>query len=436
MKKNVYFVDDDPLSNQLFERVCKNISLGCEVFNNAEECIRRLHEQQPDIVLTDLNMPNIDGFELIELITKEWPHLPVIAITGQSSVDRAVKAMRKGACDFIKKPYEINELKASIDHNIKCSELTAKTRPPKGNDYNMIGESAEIHRVFKMIDRLSVVDCPVVISGESGTGKELAARAIHNCGNRKSAPFVAIDCGTLPDNLLESELFGHIKGAFTGATNHRTGLFESAGKGTIFLDEIGNISDAMQTRLLRVCQENTVVPVGSNKKIPIHARMIFACNRDLTRMVSAGEFRHDLYHRINVVSLGMPSLSERRSDIPLIIDSFINEFTTKYEQPMRTFSKSWYEKLQQLPWPGNIRELRNYIERCIILAEGDTLDEALPLEHKQLSNERSDNFVSLKKVERDHIQHILKSVDGNQNKAAKILGIGRSTLWRKLNDNS
>jgi len=436
MKKLVYFVDDDPLANQLFERVCKKITLACEVFNNAEDCIRRIREHQPDIILTDLNMPNIDGFEFIKIVSKEWPHLPVIAITGQSSIDRAVNAMRKGACDFIKKPYEIDELKSSIERNIKYSELSSITKQEKYRDYNMIGDSPEIHRVFRMIDRLSVVDCPVVISGESGTGKELAARAIHNCGSRRSAPFIAIDCGTLPDNLLESELFGHIKGAFTGATNHRTGLFESAGKGTIFLDEIGNISDAMQTRLLRVCQENTVVPVGSNQKIPINARMIFASNRNLAEMVSTGEFRHDLYHRINVVSLPMPSLDQRRSDIPLIIDSFINEFTKKYDLPSKTFSKSWYEKLQQLPWTGNIRELRNYIERCIILSDGDTLDEPLPSEPEQPHAEQNDNFVSLKKVERKHIQHILRSVNGNQNKAAKILEISRSTLWRKLNSDS
>ena len=435
MRKLVYFVDDDPLANQLFERVCNKISLKCEVFSNAEKCIRRLREQQPDIVLTDLNMPGVDGFEFINIVSNEWPELPIIALTGQSSIDRAVKAMRKGACDFIKKPYEIEELKSSIELNIKYSKLTAKTKKTKGNNYNMIGESAEIHRVFKMIDRLSVVDCSVVISGESGTGKELAARAIHNCGNRKNAPFITIDCGSLPDNLLESELFGHVRGAFTGAINHRTGLFESAGKGTIFLDEIGNISNAMQTRLLRVCQENIVVPVGSNQKIPINARLIFASNRNLAKMVSTGEFRHDLYHRINVISLPMPSLRQRRNDIPLIINSFVDEFTKKYNLPTRQFTNSWLEKLQQLPWKGNIRELKNYVERCIILSDSDTLNESLPLELEQLKTDPQDNFVSLKQIEKEHIQHILKSVDGNQNKAAKILGISRSTLWRKLNDN-
>jgi DNA-binding NtrC family response regulator len=435
MNKLVYFVDDDAIANRLFERACGKMEISCKVFDEADKCVEEIRKKQPEIILTDLNMPGMDGFELIENIRENWPALPVIAITGQSSVERAVKAMRAGACDFIKKPYELDELKSSIERNIQYAELTDKCEA-KGTDYGMIGESAEIHRVFKMIDKLSVVDCPVVISGESGSGKELAARAIHNHGDRHDKPFIAIDCGSLPDSLLESELFGHKKGAFTGATQDRVGLFEAANTGTIFLDEIGNISSAMQAKLLRVFQENIVTPVGSTQSVPVNARLICASNRDLAEMVEAGEFRHDLYHRINVITLPMPGLAERREDIPLLVDSFIEEFCLKHDLPQKQFSSNRLEKLCQLPWKGNIRELRNYIQRCVILAEGDTLDE-VPLPSDVQSSPQAEDqneFISLAELEQKHIKHVLNSVNGNQNKAAKILGISRTTLWRKLSE--
>jgi len=432
--KLVYFVDDDPLANQLFERVAKKIGFNCEVFNNASDCLLRLNDSQPNIVLTDLNMPGIDGFELIQKVTTQWPNLPIIAITGQSSIDRAVQAMRAGACDFIKKPYQVAELKNSIDRNIQFSQLASTDSGTTINNYQMVGESAEILRVYKMINKLGMVDCPVIIAGESGTGKELAAQAIHKSGKRNQAPFVAIDCGSLPDNLLESELFGHVKGAFTGATSHRQGLFEYASEGTIFLDEIGNISPIMQNKLLRVCQENIIIPVGSNQKISIKARLICASNRNLDEMVAAGEFRHDLYHCLNVITLPIPSVKDRREDIPLLIEHFIKEFSKKYDQPIKRFSNEWSDKLSKLPWNGNIRELKNYIERCIILSESDNLDGVAPPDENSITDNAQDNFRSLKTLEQEHIQHVLKGVNGNQNKASKILGIGRSTLWRKLND--
>ena len=297
MSKLVYFVDDDTVANQLFKRACNKIDMDCEVFDDARLCLQQIDKHRPGIVLTDLNMPDMDGFQLIESINSRWPSVPVIAVTGQSSVERAVKAMRAGACDFIRKPYELEELKTTIERNLQYADLTERSVVSLNNDYGMIGESPEILRIFRMIDKLSMVDCPVVISGESGSGKELAARAIHDHGKRRDEPFIAIDCGSLPDTLLESELFGHVKGAFTGATEDRTGLLVAAAGGTIFLDEIGNISNAMQTKLLRVFQECIVTPVGSNQSIPINARLICASNRDLAEMVEAGEFRHDLYHR-------------------------------------------------------------------------------------------------------------------------------------------
>jgi DNA-binding NtrC family response regulator len=434
MSKLVYFVDDDTVANQLFKRACNKIDMDCEVFDDARLCLQQIDKHRPGIVLTDLNMPDMDGFQLIESINSRWPSVPVIAVTGQSSVERAVKAMRAGACDFIRKPYELEELKTTIERNLQYADLTERSVVSLNNDYGMIGESPEILRIFRMIDKLSMVDCPVVISGESGSGKELAARAIHDHGKRRDEPFIAIDCGSLPDTLLESELFGHVKGAFTGATEDRTGLLVAAAGGTIFLDEIGNISNAMQTKLLRVFQECIVTPVGSNQSIPINARLICASNRDLAEMVEAGEFRHDLYHRINVITLPVPSLSQRRQDIPMLVEHFIEEFSQKYDLPDRRFSATHMEKLIRQPWKGNIRELRNYVERCIILAEGETLDDVpLPETGNHHCDELGGQFISLEELERTHIKRVLKSVNGNQNKAAKILGISRTTLWRKLN---
>lgn len=437
MNKTIYFIDDDTVANQLFKRSCDKIGLSCEVFDSAHKCLDQINASRPDIVLTDLNMPGMDGFELIELISNQWPSLPVIAVTGQSSVERAVRAMRAGACDFIRKPYELDDLKTSIDRNLQYADLARHTDAGPAKNYGMTGESAEILRIFKMIDKLSMVDCPVVIIGESGSGKELAARAIHNIGKRKDEPFIAIDCGSLPDTLLESELFGHVKGSFTGANQDRKGLLQAAGSGTIFLDEIGNISQAMQTKLLRVFQENVVTPVGSNDAIPIHARLICASNRDLVEMVDNGEFRHDLYHRINVITLPVPSLSQRRDDIPLLVEQFIQELSQKYELPVRHFSQQHMKKLCQSPWKGNIRELKNYVERCIILSEGETLDDvSLPDHESERCDELSGQFISLEELEKMHIKRVLKSVDGNQNKAAKILGISRTTLWRKINEHT
>lgn len=439
MNALLFFVDDDPVANQLFQRTCDKLQYDCRVFDSADQCLERIRQEVPGIVLTDLNMPGMDGFQLIETINSEWPQLPVIAITGQSSVERAVKAMRAGASDFVKKPYEIEELKSTIQRNLQYAGLSASGSMEKTRDsvvdYGMIGDSAEMHRIYRMIDKLSVVDCPVVISGESGSGKELAARAIHNTGPRRDEPFIAIDCGSLPDALLESELFGHVKGAFTDATDNRTGLLVAAAGGTVFLDEIGNISASMQTKLLRVMQEHTVTPVGSNQPEHIHARFICASNRDLSGMVDAGEFRHDLYHRINVVTLPMPGLSQRREDIPLLINRFIQEFSEKYTVPARHFSAEQQDKLCRLNWKGNIRELKNYVERCIILAEGETLDDiSLPENTPVATGQSCGEFISLAELEKRHIKQVLKSVDGNQNKAATILGISRTTLWRKINE--
>ncbi|HIP69668.1 MAG TPA: sigma-54-dependent Fis family transcriptional regulator [Chromatiales bacterium] len=446
-KTLVFFVDDEPVATQLFARTCQQIDLDCRIFLSGEDCLQQMYRELPDLILTDLNMPEMNGFELIHTVADEWPSIPVIAITGQSTIKRAVEAMRLGASDFLKKPYQLPQLESAIHRCLQYARVcknhgtSKKTGALQSNSFGMVGNSAEMWRVFKNIERLAEVNCPVIIQGESGTGKELAARAIHDCGNRSTQPFIVIDCGSLTDTLLESELFGHKKGAFTGANQDRVGLFEAAGGGTIFLDEIGNISDSMQAKLLRVCQEKEIMPVGSNRAVPIHARFVVASNQNLDSLVRDGSFRHDLYYRLNVITISMPSLAQRRDDIPLLVEYFIKKYSKEYDRPIRQFSPQIMNRLCQHNWQGNVRELANFVERCVIMVEDDCLDsgvEQLLLLGESATLGDVDEQVSesepttLEDVEMQHIHRVLEMVGGNQVQAAKILGINRSTLWRRL----
>jgi DNA-binding NtrC family response regulator len=377
------------------------------------------------------------------------PDLPVLALTGQSTVERAVQAMQAGASDFLKKPYEQQELLLAIERCLSHAQTVTENRTLKRqvleaqSGFGMLGDSSSMRQVYSMIDKLAEVDCPVIIQGQSGSGKELVARAIHNRGARCKEPFVVIDCGCLSDTLLESELFGHKRGAFTGADQDRTGLLETARGGTVFLDEIGNISEQMQAKLLRVIQERTLTPVGSSRMVQVRARFICATHRDLTQMVNDGEFRHDLYHRLNVVSIYMPALHERKVDIPLLVEHFATEFCDKYQRPPLHFSNAMMRQLCHRDWPGNVRELRNYVERCIIMADSDTINtedvplttaELTPQQDNTLQEENEGSLQTLRELEAQHILHVLQSVGGNHRQAADILGISRTTLWRKLRE--
>lgn len=445
----LYFVDDDPIANRLFTRACQQLGYACEVFTTAEDCLQALRRRFPSMVLTDLNMPGTDGFELIRILATEWSHLPILAITGQSTVERAVQAMQAGAYDFLKKPYDLKELEFAIHRCLRFSAISEENRRLKRQlqhsplqHYGIIGDSQAVCHVYQLIDKLAQVDCPVIIQGPSGSGKELAARAIHERGPRREEPFVVIDCGAMADTLLESELFGHCRGAFTGADRDRTGLLQSAQGGTVLLDEIANISDAMQTKLLRVLQEKTVIPVGGTRMVPIHARFLAATNQDLEALVAQGRFRHDLYHRLNVVTVTMPSLDQRKEDIPLLIEHFAAEFAEKYARPKRHFTSAMMHRLCSRSWTGNVRELRNYVERCVIMSDGDYLDavdmlpppatSGEPPRREPPANLPATAVETLEEMEARYIRQVLDSVGGNQCQAAEILGINRTTLWRKL----
>ncbi|TNF97772.1 MAG: sigma-54-dependent Fis family transcriptional regulator [Gammaproteobacteria bacterium] len=437
----VVFVDDDPKAADLFQRFCQDCDFMATTFQRADDALEHFKKYGADVVVTDLNMPGRDGMSLMHEILAIDPDTAVIMITGYSTVDNAIQAMKSGATDFIKKPYDMDELIAQIQRCLKTSRLKRENRLLKRQlknereHYGMIGKSPRLDKIHSIIEKIADVRCNVIIEGESGTGKELVARAIHQHSQDSDQPFVVIDCGAMTESLLESELFGHEKGAFTGATHTKKGLLETASGGTVFLDEIGNISDAMQVKLLRVVQENEVVRVGGIKPSIVNLRFIAASNQNLEQMSKEGRFRHDLFHRLNVIKLTMPALRDRPEDIPLLVQHFINEFSAKYKRDVSSFDAASMRWLYEQPWPGNIRELRNLVERHIALADEPIMhiSESDNLQHaEKLPSTETEDWPSLRTLEDRYIRRVLSHTDDNRERAAAILGIDKSTLWRKL----
>ncbi|MEW6445564.1 MAG: sigma-54-dependent transcriptional regulator [Pseudomonadota bacterium] len=451
-KPAVLFVDDDPRAGELFARFARREPFAVEVFRDPREALTRVSAAPPAVMVSDLKMPGMSGIELLQAVRALQPKLPFILITGYSTLDDAIEALRLGATDFIKKPFEMDELLGLIREQI--DRRPARKAPLRRYDA-MLGESRAIHAVYKVIEKIHDVRVNVMIEGESGTGKELAARAVHSLSDFADKPFVVIDCGAITGSLLESELFGHEKGAFTGASQAKQGLLEVASGGTVFLDEIGNISDAMQTKLLRVVQEQQVTRVGGVTPIDIDVRFVVASNRDLAKMVEGGQFRHDLYHRLNVVKLRMPPLRDRREDIPALIDHFVHDFAARYHRDVTGFDPTGMARLVAYDWPGNVRELKNLIERHVALAEGGVLHlgNDLATETATSSLAASPDMTgtppagaaeeshtgaidadhpTLEALERRYILKTLRRLEGNREQTARALGINKSTLWRKL----
>ena len=441
--KRVLFVDDDVVTGRVMQRNCDNARYACSVFQDPRQCLGAFSKDGADIVITDLRMPGMTGFELLTQLREIDQDVPILVMTGYSSVENAVEAMKRGASDFIKKPFDFSELRLLMERALKNARLRNENKLLKRqlgqnrNQFGMIGDSEVMKSLFNTIQKVAEVSCSAVISGESGTGKELVARALHDYSPRKEAPFVAVDCGALSETLLESELFGHEKGAFTGATQRKYGLMEQADGGTLFLDEICNISDAMQVKLMRAIEESRITRVGGSTSVPIDIRIIAASNRNLEHMVQDGKLRHDFYHRLNVVNIHVPSLVARRDDIPALVKQFVSEFNERYNRQIQEFDKESLQRLCTAEWPGNIRELRNTIERCVILADGPVLhwEGEKPTDHIDANLPAmfsADEFFSLTELEQEYINHVLKCFNGKKNKAAEVLGIDKTTLWRKL----
>lgn len=437
----LYFVDDDPRAGKLFRRFCQQHGMAVDVFTDPVEALEAAKKSLPSLFVTDLKMPGMTGIELLEAIRTLDKDVPVIITTGYSTVENAVEALRLGATDFIRKPYDMEELLHQIEQTLEHRALKTENQELRRElartqgEREIIGKSTAVENLRKLISKVASYRCNIIIEGESGTGKELVARDLHALGNHADSPFVVIDCGALTDTLLETELFGHERGAFTGAEKQRKGRLEQASGGTLFLDEIGNISDAMQTKLLRVIQEQQVTRVGGSETLPIDVQFIAASNRNLPQMIEDGEFRHDLYHRLNVVEIRVPALRDRKEDIPLLTEHFVKEFEQQHGITLKLFDAEDMESLMNYHWPGNIRELRNLVERHVILADEGQLKLTRKLDsisQQNCSDSLTTDQPDLKTLEERYIHKVLKEVGDNREQAAKILGINKSTLWRKL----
>lgn len=439
----IMFVDDDLVTGRVMKRNCDNANYACSVYRNGNDCLDAFKKSNADIVITDLRMPGMNGFELLSELRAVDESVPVLVMTGYSSVENAVEAMKRGATDFIKKPFDFTELKLMLDRTMKGVQLKNENKLLKRrldherNRFGMIGDTDVMRSLFNTMDKVTNVNCNVIITGESGTGKELVARALHDYSSRKDAPFVTVDCGALNEHMLESELFGHEKNAFSGAEHRHQGLMEQASGGTLFLDEICNISDAMQIKLMRTIESNKITRLGSADEINIDVRIIAASNRNLEQAVEKEELRHDFYHRLNVVNIYVPTLAERREDIPALVEQFVQEFADQYNRETKGFDSASIKLLCHAPWTGNVRELRNVIEREVILSEEKMLHwkgaEELELDEDNSSiNFSDDDFMSLEQLEEKYINHVLHCFKGKKTKAAKTLGIDKTTLWRKL----
>lgn len=435
-KANILIVDDDYDMLELLQRQLQEQNFHTYKASSVVEAINILKFNAVDLLITDLQMPGISGMELIKYVEEHFPNVPKLVITGYPSVDGALSAIKSGALDYLVKPFTTMELKEAIEKSLPQEAQNLNTldnQESKPNIYaGIVGQSQKIDELIDLIERVKNNRATVLIQGESGTGKELVARAIHYKGSFAANPFISVNCGAIPEELLEAELFGYKKGAFTGANENREGFFQAAANGTIFLDEIGAASLTVQTRLLRVLQEKEVRRIGEQKAQKIELRVVAATNSDLLTMVKNGSFREDLYYRLNVVNIATPPLREHKSDIPLLVQNFLKKYGSEYGKPGIQLSEKALHILQRHNWPGNVRELENVIQRAIIMSENNIEISQLPPYLKYPSPEENTNLKSLPEVEKEHILKVLASVDNNKTRAAEILQIDRKTLRKKL----
>lgn len=440
-KARILIVDDDPGIRDACFQVLSREGYEIELAGTAEEARKLISDFEFDVILLDLKLPGVEGLELLKEIREEDPQAQVIVITAYGTVQVAVSAMKLGATDFLQKPFSPQELRLAVEKALEKRRLTLenlylkRTLAEKEGTIEFIGQSPAIKRVLERAALAAQTDSTVLLTGESGTGKGLLARKIHEMSPRREGPFVAVDCGTLVPTLFESELFGHVKGAFTGATSHKIGKFELANNGTIFFDEIGNISPDIQVKLLKAVEEKEISPVGSHRLIRVDVRIIAATNKNLKEEVRKGNFREDLFFRLNVISIQLPPLRERKEDIPLLAEYFLKRYAKKHGKPVEAMSPEVIEAFQSYSWPGNVRELENTIERLVVFARKDIITPEdlyfAGFESEKLEFKLEENL-PLEEVEKRYILKVLRSCGGNKTLAAKRLGIDRKTLREKL----
>jgi two-component system, NtrC family, response regulator AtoC len=437
----VLVVDDDEITCNLLEEVLSKEGYTVQKALDGRQAIDQGEKQTYDVVLTDIKMVGVDGMEVLRAYRQKSPETIIIMMTAFGSIETAIRAIKEGAYDYVSKPFKLEEIKLTIHRALEQKRLLVENiyyRQELITKYkleNIVGRSPQMLQVYKTIARVAESRSTVLLMGESGTGKELIARAIHFNSPRGPRSFVAVDCSSLAETLLESELFGHVRGAFTGAVTAKKGLFEEADSGTCFLDEIGDISLAMQAKLLRVLQEHEIKRVGGTETIKIDVRIVAATNKNLEELVAEKKFREDLFYRLNVVSIHLPSLRERPDDIPLLADHFLRKFAAQNNKPVCRISPEAMDILNRYGWPGNVRELENVIERTATLTSTNLiLPEDLPrrlqLEPAQIDMESLPSRIPLSELEKLYIQKVLEETGGNKKRAADILGIDRRTLYR------
>ena len=442
----VLIVDDERNMCELIETDLRIRGIQSKWFTSAAEAIDALHEDDFDVVLTDVRMPGTSGLQLCQQLSQTRSDIPIIVMTAFGTLETAIAAMRSGAYDFITKPIEMDLLSITLRRAIEHRRLTQQIRLLESSQKSaaafgeVIGQSPAMLALYDQLQRVAASDAAVLITGESGTGKELVARSIHNGSRRAKQPFVAVNCAALSESLLESELFGHVKGAFTDARGERRGLFLEASGGTLLLDEMGEMPMSMQVKLLRALEERKVRPVGSDKETSFDVRVLTATNRDLESAVVEGRFREDLYYRINVIGIELPPLRSRGTDILRLAEHFLKQFAAAEQKPIVGLADGVAEKLLSYSWPGNVRELRNVIERAVALTRYDRITvEDLPEKIRDFRGGElfiggldPAELVSMEEIQRRYIAHVLEACGGNQTQAARILGMDRKTIYRKL----
>ena len=445
-KPSVLVVDDETGILDSLNILLRNEGFAPELAHGGRAGLDRIAESTPDIVLTDIRMPNVTGVEILAAARQSDPDIPVILMTAQATLQSAMQAVNEGAFYYIQKPFRNDELVAILKRAAEHRKLRVENkslkqairRHERQGVSRPVGTSKAWIDVLRLVETVAPTDSTVLIQGESGTGKEVIARYIHELSARNEGSFLSINCGALPEGLLESELFGHVKGSFTGAIKDKTGLFGAATNGTFFLDEIGETTPATQVKLLRALQHREVIPVGSTEAVAVDTRVVAATNRDLDEEIRVGNFRSDLYYRLNVIALHLPPLRQRRDDIPLLAESFLHRIAGLRGESPKRISSVALDALLEYAWPGNVRELENAIERSVILTSGAEIDVgALP---ERITERKAEPLVAprtppnptLEAVERAYIMWVLQSENGNKSRAAEVLGIDPSTLYRKL----
>ncbi len=437
-KENILIVDDDIKILELLARRLKEFNYHVFKAISVKEALFILKDTSIDLLITDIQMPEVDGIQLLKYANEHYPNMPKLVVTGYPSVDGALEVIKSGAMDYMAKPFTKAELKIAVERGLeqgRAPQVSLATVPSRTQDLRfkeMVGNSTAFNQVLTIIDRVKDNRATVLIHGESGTGKELVARAIHYSGKYSKGPFIAVNCGAIPDNLQEAELFGYIKGAFTGADHDRNGFFQAASGGTLFLDEIGTACLDVQTKLLRALQEKEITKVGSRTLEKIDLRIVAATNMDLLQEIKKKNFREDLYYRLTVVEIKVPPLRDRKSDIPILVDKFLQKYGMEYRDRLLRIDTEALKILERYPWPGNIRELENVVQRAVIMADGPIGVKDLPNFLKYDIDFPEEEFMSLRKMERKYIKRVLLHTKGNKTRAAEILRISRKTLRDKL----